>query len=98
MRTEISSITTVINLSLESYFNAGLSPERCAELIGGIKNPTSFNGRYFVVGQTGINYNPSITLYNINNNAIEDCIYTIDVVLSLELRKIKGKRDGKVKS
>lgn len=80
--------TSVLHLSLESYFNAGIPPERSKELIEGI---------YDVVGclklwcePSGVNHNWNVRTRANTAKSQAWVVHEITCVLEAELKRMKS--------
>jgi hypothetical protein len=84
--------STVVHLSLEKYYNSGLTPEECKEIIEGINDPVDHAPLHCIPGEsTGIIVETRAGEWDINY-----LVHCIDFRLAQELRKKNEPHAGTV--
>jgi hypothetical protein len=80
--------TSVLHLSLEDYFNAGIPPERSKELIEGIYDLTGSLKLW--CEPSGLNHNWNVHTRAISDSQHETLIFLITCALEAELKRMKS--------
>ena len=84
-------VSSVLNLSLEDFHNAGLTPEETKAEIEKIRDPGSCGGYNLYCKESGINRNWNVSTQLTNSLDIMDLIDTIHSRLTLLLEAKKAK-------
>jgi len=85
----LQGITSVLWLSLEKYYNQGLTPERAKELIEKIPDPGSLVGGPLRCESARLNGNWNVHTSSCDSNTIYEIIDDISLVLDNELKLIQ---------
>lgn len=85
----VSNVTSVIWLSLEDYYNKGLTPARAKELIQTITDPGSAGGLKLYCTSSGLNGNWNVETQTRNGDYIEFIAMNIEFVLDEELAEME---------
>lgn len=77
--------TTTVHLSLEDFYNAGITPERAMQIIETFEDKaTSFRSK-LSCRPAGINNNWKFEVYSTNQHYVSDLLEDIAYALNLEL-------------
>ena len=82
-------VSSIIHLSLEKYYNAGILPERSKELIESIPDPGSSSLNLWCTKQC-INHNWDVRTLLTDPESIEQLVWQITDVLDAELERMKN--------
>lgn len=78
-------VTSLIWLSLEKYYNAGLTQERAREVIESLRDPYGQNTKLFCL-RSGFNGNWKVETSALSSEQIADVVDLIDTALEIEMR------------
>lgn len=89
----VSNVTSVLWLSLEDYYNKGLTPARAKELIEKIPDPGSAGGLKLYCSSSGLNGNWNVETQATKRNYLELIEMFIEDALEDEMYEMEKEKE-----